>query len=313
MKDYVLKFEQSLFKVGINSSGELAVIFSINEQVFSSKTFGTAKDFSADVDSRGVIHIAAVGSETLTYIRFTPEQSSTTHLMHLPANFYIKNVLVCADEDVFIDYCVKSPEGYACIEYCLHKNKWTGKNIYTSQNELSLLCVDKASKNCFLCEKTKNSYMLINAHNSAQEIFAGDFPLHYVQLCAHKPMFVCGGTIYYDGLEIGVGESVYVVDYDKILYKDGQLKIMICDGVWRFYSIANLPQKATEYIMCTSSENKKIILTKPFPHILPSVEENLSDGIVKEVFHQQRTLFSLQAEIKSLKARLRKLEDEKGR
>lgn len=27
MKDYVLKFEQSLFKVGINSSGELAVIF----------------------------------------------------------------------------------------------------------------------------------------------------------------------------------------------------------------------------------------------------------------------------------------------
>ncbi len=313
MRDYVLKFDETLFKVAVNSMGELTVIYSVKEQVFSSKTFGVVKDFSADVDKRGIIHIAAVGAETLTYIRFTPEKSSTTHLMRLPANFYIKNVLVCADEDVFVDYCVKSPEGYACIEYCLHDNRWTGKNVYTSQNELVLLCVDKASKNCFLCEKTKDYYMLISAYNSTQAIFKGDFPFHYAQLCAGKPMFVCGGIIFYDGLEIGSGESVYVLEDDKISYKDGQLKIMLYDGVWRFYSIANAPQKATEYVMCEPGKNNKIILTKPFPHIMPSVEENLSDGIVKEVFYQQRTIFSLQAEIKSLKARLRKLEDEKSR
>ena len=97
------------------------------------------------------------------------------------------------------------------------------------------------------------------------------------------------------------------------MYKDGQIKIMLYDGVWRFYSIANTPKQAVEYIMCAPCENKKIILSKPFPHVKPSVEENLSQGIVQEVFMQQRTIFTLQAEIKSLKARLRKLEDEKSR
>ena len=313
MRDYVLKFEDKLFKVGINSQGELAVIYSACEQVFSSKSFGVAKDFSADIDSCGIVHIALVGAETLAYIRFTPEKSSTTHLMHLPKKFSICNVIVCADKEVYIDYCVKSPEGYACIEYCLQQNKWTGKNIYTSQNELALLCVDKISKNCYLSEKENNSYMLINAHNYEKAMFKGDFPLHYVQICEGKPMLLCGRSIFYDGLEIGFGESVYVIENDKIMYKDGQLKIMLYDGVWRFYSHANTPKQATEYIMCTPSENKKIILTRPFPHIKPSIEENLSQGIVQEVFMQQRTLFSLQAEIKSLKARLRKLEDEKSR
>ena len=173
MREYVLSDAEHLYKIGLNGKKQLSLIAAKEERaVFSSVlTSHECKLFSADIDKNGTVHIAAVTANTLTYIRWSDGKTSTTHLMHLPASFEITSVIVTAGTQLLLNYCVKSREGCACIEYSAAEDGWHGKNIYTSVNDLYLLCVGKRGERGYVMEKTKSSYVLINAYDSQNIIF----------------------------------------------------------------------------------------------------------------------------------------------
>lgn len=310
MREYVLSCEQNIYKVGTNGKGQLCVVYSVGSQVYSSKnvTPYSVKNFSADIDDSGIIHIAVIGNDTLTYIKFSVEKSTTTHLMHLPQNFNITDVLISVNDNIKLDYCVSSMEGYALIEYTFSDNHWSGRNIYTTHNELKLLCFDSQKDQCYICEKEKDSYKLINA--STDEFIISNFPFHYAQILGGKPIYSSGNSIFHQNDEISSGESVYVLEDDKIMCCDGETKVMIYSGSWQYFSKVKVPADRQEYIMCRPHQNKRIILSQPFPHIMPLAQDEFSSSVTQEIYHQQKTIFSLTSEVRILKSKLRKLEEE---
>ncbi len=314
MREYVLSDTQNLYKIGLNGKKQLSLIAAREERaVFSSVlTAHECKTFSADIDQSGTIHIAAVTANTLTYIRWNDGKTSTTHLMHLPASFEINSVIITAGVPLVLNYCVKSKEGCACIEYSAAEDGWHGKNVYTSANEMYLLCVKKQGKECFVIKKTEHSYLLIDAYDPENIIFEAQMPVSYAQLCGGKIFFESGGMIYCGSDELTAGSSVYAAEPDRLMYRfEGRLKMMMFNGNWHYGGEIAAPKGEKEYIFCTAEEDKRIILSSPFPYIKMPEAPVQQGGVLQEVYMQQRTLFALQAEVKNLKARIRKLEEER--
>ena len=314
MREYVLSDTEHLYKIGLNGKKQLSLIVAKEERaVFSSVlTSHECRLFSADIDKNGTVHIAAVTANTLTYIRWSDGKTSTTHLMHLPASFEITSVIVTAGTQLILNYCVKSREGCACIEYSADEDGWHGKNIYTSVNELYLLCVSKRGERGYVMEKSKSSYVLINAYDSQNIVFEAQQPMTYAQLCGENILFESGGTIYCGSDELTAGNSIYAVERERLLYRcEGKLKVLAFNGTWHYSCEVSPPRGEKEYIVCTAGEEKHMILSSPFPYIRIPEAPVPQAGVMQEVYMQQRTLFALQAEVKNLKARVRKLEEER--
>ena len=69
--------------------------------------------------------------------------------MHLPQNFSITSVIVNAENDLRLNYCVKSKDGSAIIEYTKSGDSWQGKNIYTAPEDMEIVYVKKNKNECY--------------------------------------------------------------------------------------------------------------------------------------------------------------------
>lgn len=313
MKDYILIDKSRIYRVSVGEMGFLNLY--VAGQGITARTQPLTKHkcslFSADIDEAGDIHIAAVILETLTYIKYSKEKTSTVHLMHLPEKFSITSVIINAENQLRLNYCVKSKEGSAIIEYTKQGENWQGKNIYTDPEEMLIAYVKKNKNECYAIKKINNSYMLINAYKSDQELFSSSCEIRGVQGVFEGVVFNSGENIYHNQNEISKGKSVYALDGKRIAVKDGdKLREYILDNGARFSGEVLTPKGAREYILCQKNQDKKILLSSPFPYIKLEPERTGNGGLMQEVYMQQRTLFQLQAEIKSLKARVKRLEDE---
>lgn len=314
MREYVLSDAEHLYKIGVNGKKQLSLLATKEERAVFSAVLTTheCKLFSADIDADGTIHIAAVTANTLTYIRWSDGKTSTTHLMHLPASFEITSVIITAGTPLLLHYCVKGREGCACIEYSAAQDGWHGKNVYTSTNDLYLLCVNKRDGQGFVVEYTGDSYRVINAYNPQESIVEASSPVTYAQLCGGKLVFECGGMIYCGSEPLTAGSGVYAAEEERLLYRcEGKLKMLVWNEGWHYSGEAALPKGEKEYILCTVRGQKRLIVSSPFPYIKVPEAPVQQAGIMQEVYMQQRALFALQAEVKSLKARIRKLEEER--
>ncbi len=313
MKDYVLIDKSAIYKIGLNSTGSLTLMVGGGDvnKLSIPLTKHKCHRFSADIDETGEIHIAAVIMDTLTYIKYADQKTSTVHLMHLPQNFSITSVIVNAEKQLRLNYCVKSKEGSAIIEYTMQGENWQGKNIYTTHEDMKILYVKKNKNECYAVKKTDNSYMLINAYEPESELFSSNFEIKDVQGVFEGVVFKAGANVYHNQTEIALGQGVYALDGKRVLVKDDQnLREYIIDNGIRFSGNLQTPRGSKEYVLCRSNQDKKILLSSPFPYITFEPERAINGGLQQEVYMQQRTLFQMQAEIKSLKARIKRLEDE---
>lgn len=313
MKDYILIGKSRIYKVSVGEMGYLNLY--VAGQGVTSLTVPLTKHkcslFSADIDEAGDIHIAAVILETLTYIKYSKEKTSTVHLMHLPEKFSITSVIINAENQLRLNYCVKSKEGSAIIEYTKNGENWQGKNIFTHPDQMYLAYVKKNKNECYIIKKTNNLNMLINAYNPEQELFSSVNQIKSVQGVFDGVVFNSGENIYHNQNEIAKGKSVYALDGKRIAVIDNdKLREYILDNGARFSGEILTPKGAREYVLCQINQDKKLLLSSPFPYIKLEPERTGNGGLLQEVYMQQRTLFQLQAEIKSLKARVKRLEDE---
>ena len=153
--------------------------------------------------------------------------------------------------------------------------------------------------------------MLINAYKPEEELFVSSLEIKDVQGVFEGVVFKAGETVYHNQTEISNGQGIYAIDGKRITIKSGEtLREYIIDGDIRYSGQALIPKGAVEYILCKRNQDKKILLSSPFPYITFEPQRSGNGGLQQEVYMQQRTLFSLQAEIKSLKARVKRLEDE---
>ncbi len=312
MRDFVLANNDDLYKIGLNGKNQLAMIQCRNQKNVLSLvlTSHSCTMFSCDIDASGVIHVAAVTANTLTYIRIADSKASTTHLMHLPSNFEINSVAVNAWDKILLNYCVKSREGCACIEYSYVSDGWHGKNIYTTKNNMELLCVRKETGDCFVVENRDGEYTVINAYNPSEVIFSSHLPVTYAQIFLRELIFANGSNIYCGSNELCSGERVYLLDSQSAAVKNNEsFKLMAYNGSWHYSGEYSQPNNAREYVFCSAKSNKCIRLSSPFPYINNGAETK-NASVVQEVYMQQRTIFALQAELRSMKARIRKLEEE---
>ncbi len=262
--------------------------------------------FSADIDSSGRIHIAAVLAGTLTYIKYENKKTSTTHLMRLPDNFSITSLIINCEASLRLNYCVKSKEGCAIIEYTKKGESWQGKNIYTAQEDMLLKYVKKNKNECYA---VKNNHTLFNAYEPEKVIFENIHPVSEVEGVSDGVVFSSGDNIYLNGAEISSGQEVYTIDPKRILIKDNdRLREFSLDKGSRFSGEVNFYRDPRKYIYCLPDHDKRKILSSPYPYIKTEPEMKHNGGLIEEVYMQQRTLFQLQAEIKSLKQRLNQLE-----
>lgn len=263
--------------------------------------------FSADIDSSGHIHVAAVISGTLTYIKYAEKKTSTIHLMHLPENFYITSLIINCENCLRLNYSVKSREGCALIEYTKHGENWQGKNILTCPEDMLLKYVKKNKNQCYVTKKMQNSYILINAYEPDKEIFTGN--VRDVLGVFEGVVFSAGDNIYFNGAEIREGQKVYTLDSKRVLVKDkDNLFEFSLDKGSHFSGQAILP-RGREYIICVPENDKRKIISPPFPYIRLEPEMKKNSGLVEEIYMQQRTIFAMQAEIRSLKQRMNSLEN----
>lgn len=313
MKDYILIDDSRVYKLSLGEMGYLTLC--VAGQGITGLTIPLTKHkcslFSADIDENGDIHIAAVIMETLTYIKYSKEKTSTIHLMHLPEKFSITSVIINAENQLRLNYCVKSKEGSAIIEYTKSGENWTGKNVFTHPDQMQLAYVKKNKNECYVIRKTNNSYMLINAYNPEQELFLTSDEIKNVQGVFDGVVFNSGENAYHNHNEIAKGKSVYALDGKRIAVRDKEkLREYMLDNGARYSGEILMPKGAREYVLCQKNQDKKILLSSPFPYIKLEPEHTGNGGLAEEVYMQQRTLFHLQAEIKNLKARVKRLEDE---
>ena len=262
--------------------------------------------FSADIDASGRIHIAAVLAGTLTYIKYENKKASTTHLMRLPDNFSITSLVINCEASLRLNYCVKSKEGCAIIEYTKKGESWQGKNIYTCQEDMLLKYVKKNKNECYA---VKNNRALFNAYEPEKIIFESIQPISEVEGVFQGVVFSAGESIYLNGAEISSGQEIYTLDPKRILIRDkDRLREFSLDNVSRFSGEVNFYRNPHTYIYCLPDHEKRKILSPPYPYIKTEPEMKHNGGLIEEVYMQQRTLFQLQAEIKSLKQRINQLE-----
>ncbi len=312
MREYVLFSGENIFRIGLNNKNLLVLSQGVGGQIIKNVplTSHECALFSCDIDNNGILHIAAVTAKTLTYIKVNGELVNTTHLMRLPENFSITSVLINADTNLRLNYCVKSKDGCAVIEYVLTGDSWQGKNLYTTDAYVTLLCAKKGENKCYAVKKDNNLYMLINAYDSS-EVFSSHFPIKYGQTLTDSVVFECGGSIYYKENEIAKGDSVFVLDGKRVLAKEGErIKEYILGDGTRFSGEVSMPRGAKEYVLCKACEDKKIIISSPFPYVKTELERVQNGGLMQEVYMQQRAVFALSAEVKALKERIRKLEND---
>lgn len=263
--------------------------------------------FSADIDALGNIHIAAVIGGALTYIKFEKNKTSTTHLMHLPENFSVLSLIINCEKTLRLNYTVKSREGCALIEYTKSGENWQGKNILTCREDLYLKYVKKNKNQCYVTKKAENSYVLINAYEPDEELFYGK--INEVLGVFDGIVFTADDHVYYNGAEISKGQKVYTVDSKRVLIKDNDtLKEFSLDKGSRFSGEAILP-RGREYIICVPENDKRKIISAPYPYVRLEPEMKQNSGLFSEIYMQQRTIFSMQAEIRSLKQRISALEN----
>ena len=139
--EHILSYKGDVYRLDNNLTLSLAR----EEKIVYTQPLITHKVniFSADIDASGCIHIAAVLAGTLTYIKYENKKASTTHLMRLPDNFSITSLIINCEASLRLNYCVKSKEGCAIIEYTKNGESWQGKNIYTCQEDMLLKYVKK--------------------------------------------------------------------------------------------------------------------------------------------------------------------------
>ncbi len=265
-----------------------------------------ASTFSADIDASGCIHIAAMLAGTLTYIKYADRKTSTTHLMRLPDNFSITSLIITCEASLRLNYCVKSREGCAIIEYTKSGDSWQGKNIYTCQEDMVLKYVKKNKNECYV---VKNTHTLLNAYEPEKIIFEDIHPISDVEGVSKGVVFSSGGNIYLNGAHIAAGQEIYTIDPKRILIRDSdRLRELTLDKGSRFSGEANFYRDPKKYIYCLPEHDKRKILSSPYPYIRVEPEMKQNGGLMEEVYMQQRTLFRMQAEIKSLKSRINQLE-----
>ncbi len=313
MNEHILINKNRIYMLGLNSQSNLVLY--IGGQDVNALTIPILKHrcslFSADIDEEGEIHIAAVVKETLTYIKYSKEKMSTVHLMHLPQNFSISSVMVNAENGLRLNYCVKSKDGSAIIEYTASGDDWQGKNVYTAPDDMKIVYVKKNKNECYVVKKTNNSYVLINAYEPEQEIFCSPFDITCVQGVFEGVVFKTGDTIFHNANEVAKGEKVFVIDGKHITVKNGNsLREYTLENGIRFSGEVLTPKGAKEYVLCVLGQDKKILFSSPYPNISVEPKRAGNGGLQQEVYMQQRTLFQLQAEIKNLKARVKRLEEE---
>lgn len=313
MREYILYSGNSLFKVSLGNKNQIVLTESKNEQIVSQNVIFQQPCllFSCDTDINGTIHCAAVTRNTLTYITVNGGKTATTHLMHLPEKFSICGVCLNADKDIRLHYCVKSSEGTAVIEYTLSGDEWKGKNLLTDEGNIELLCIKKGCEECYVYISSKNK--TVNAYDG-KEIFSSSSAPKYAQSTKNGLVFIDNGTVFSGADEISLGEAVYVLDGERLLInRNGKLAEMITSPLCRPAGESCFPKSPREYVYCTPENDKRIILSSPFPYIRFEPERIQGAGLAQEVYMQQRTLFSLQAEVRELKNRVRFLEEERKR
>ena len=309
MKDFVLLNSENTYKIGLNGKRQLSLAGAVNENITSTIAL-TAHEcglFSADIDTSGVVHVACITAGTLTYIRISDGKTSSTQLMRLPEKFSVISVNIEADESVRLNYSVKSVEGCAVIDYTLTGDTWKGRNLFTSADELFVRAVKKREECCYTVKKTENEYSLINAFQPDNVIFFSHSSIEYVQAVSDGVVFSCGGSIYFNENEVAQGKEVFVVDACRALVHGVSLREIAFTGGYSHE--ASMPRGAREYILCTPEHDKRMLISSPFPYIRTEIHKTADSGILQEVYMQQRTIFALQADVKSLKARMNKLEE----
>ncbi len=262
--------------------------------------------FSADIDAFGAIHVGAVFRGAISYIVYNNGKISNLHLMHLPENFSVTSLIINCEDNLRLNYCVKSPMGCAVIEYTKKGDSWAGKNLFTSKDELFLKYVKKNKNQCYTVKKDNNSYMLINAYEPDKEIFSSLNPIEEVQGVFDGAVWINSGCAYFNGGEIAKGEKIFVPDMKRVLIKKS--------NVIKEYSLesgytgeAEAESDKREYILCMPANDKRKILSSPFPNLKWEME--MKKGIAEEVYMHQRAIFTMQAEIKNLRSAIKRLED----
>lgn len=306
--EFILIDSDNVYKLDSN----LNLSLSRNEKIIFTQPLVKRKVemFSADIDDKGHIHIAAVCGGALTYIKYSDRKTSTVHLMHLPENFSITSLIINCENHLRLNYCVKSKSGCAVIEYTKSGDSWQGKNIYTCHETMILKYVKKNKNECFVVKNNNNLHMLINAYEPETVIFESISPINEVQGVFDGILWATDEAIYFNGGEISKGHKVYAPDLKRVLIKDdGKLKEFSLDNGSRYCGEATMPANAKEYILCVAKNDKRKVISTPFPYIRFEPQMKVGAGILEEVYMQQRSLFQLQAEVKSLKSRVKRLED----
>ncbi len=310
--EHILMAGNRVYKIAIGESRGLILSVSENRNIIKTVPL-TAHNcimFSADIDRSETIHIAAVISGTLTYIRYSEEKTSTVHLMRLPEKFSITSLIINCENQLRLNYCVKSREGCAIIEYTEQNENWQGKNIYTCEQDMVVRYVKKNKNECYAVKKRQDRSVLINAYEPEREILSVSSDISCVQGVFDGVVNASDKSVYLNGDEFATGERVYALDGKRVFVSSsGGLREYILEGTARFISEAELPRGAKEYVLCAPDTDKKLIISSPFPYIKTEPELKNNGGLLREVYSQQRTLFQLSAEIKELKMRIKHIED----
>ncbi len=311
MYECILKNGDITYKIGLNGKGQLNLASAKGGIILSQSIISghTCRMFSCDVDERGIIHIAAVMGDKLTYYRYDGEKTSTTHLMRLPEKFGITSIMLYAGKDVFLYYCVKSAEEYAVIEYSLTSDGWQGKNLLTDSEPTEVVCGRKDGSECYIIKTSDGQNRLLEI-KTGKEIFSGNGKIGYAQATHGGIAFCCGGYGYFNDAEMLATDNLYLTDGDRgYVLAENRIKEITVSDISRVVGETEPPRDGKEYILCSKTSEKRIILSTPYPYLQETQTRISGSGIAQEVYMQQRTVFLLQSDVKSLKNRVRKLEE----
>ncbi len=311
MREIVLAGNGDFYRLGLNGKGQLELACAKDEKTVTRETLtgGECSLFSADTDGNAV-HIAAVAGGSLTYIKYACGKTSTTHLMRLPNGFTITGVDISCEEPLKLHYCVKSREGCAIIEYSLKNDVWQGRNLCTDRADMELLCVKKNSERCYAV-KNGGDFSVFDVFSPDNVIFSAHSSVGYAQTVNDGIVFVNGDSVYYNETEVSSGSAVFVLDAERIAVKGQKLNEFTFSHGFTYSGELSVPNNMREYLFCEQGCDKRIILSPPFPYIRRELQKCAYGGLSQEVYMQQRAVFALQAEVKSLKNRVRKLEEER--
>lgn len=311
MREIILFGKERLFKLYRGGKNQLVIGVAENGRVISQRelTKSAVEMFSADIDKNDCIYIAAITEGSLVHIKMSGERVSTTHLMHLPNAFNVNSLELCYNERVHIFYCVKSREGCAIIEYSSEKDSWRGRNVFTDSDETEILCVDNGCA-CYAVKCFNGKYTVLNCDDRDEPIFQASSKIAYAQIYNGELLLACGNSIYKNGTELCTGSAVYISESNRACVRNNGLYEIVIGTSPKSLGRLNEPSNATEYYCCECGKNKRIMLSSPFPAITREMAMG-NNGLSQEVYMQQRTIFELQAELREIKARLRRLEENK--